>query len=465
MLIFKMTMTDDTTQKVTFMKIMSNYWTVFGVVSALIICLILEVSIVSVSGFSTPHNSATDIPIFSALGVFSIISQLIILNFVRAKNVPVEKSMLRIMYKAMLLTQLAIIVILIIILIEINFMLSYYLVHLELVFMISSVTAVSVMGLLSYKFITWLRLNKSRITFAYLFASLSLSINAIIGMIYVADQFNYVPDVVQPKPYGGFIMHTRYSSLAELYTISSGITFVLFWLGTVLLLQSYRKRLGTIKFWIIMIVPLLYFLSQFQPSVTSVLFDYISGNPMLYSIVYVFMLEVSTPVGGILFGLAFLLVARKIQNTKVKGYLVISGIGLLLLLISYRPQEIITGPFPPFGLLSASFMGLSSYLVFFGIYSSAISVSQDSELRRSIRKSVEAEVNFIGNIASAEMTHTVTERVLKKVKAVSEMIPQDTGIATSLTDREIKEYVAQVIKRLKTGNAEVPIVRVRNMNK
>ena len=115
-----------------------------------------------------------------------------------------------------------------------------------------------------------------------------------------------------------------------------------------------------------MLVPLLYFLSQFQPLLTSMLFDYSSGNPMLYSIVYVLMLEVSTPIGGILFGLAFMLVARKIQNAKVKGYLIISGIGLLLLLISYRPQEIITGPFPPFGLLSASFMGLSSYLFFSG---------------------------------------------------------------------------------------------------
>ena len=241
-------------------------------------------------------------------------------------------------------------------------------------------------------------------------------------------------------------MHTHYSSLAGLYTISSGVTFILFWLGALFLLQSYRKRLGTIKFWIIMFVPLLYFLSQFQPVVTSMLFDYSSGNPMLFSIAYVLMVEVSTPIGGLLFGLAFMLVALRIQNAKVKGYLVISGIGLLLLLISYRPQEIITGPFPPFGLLSASFMGLSSYLVFFGIYSSAISISQDSNMRKSIRKSVEAEVKFIGNIASAEMTNTITERVLRKVKAVSDSIPEDTGIATSLTDIKIKEYVAEVIK-------------------
>lgn len=59
-------------------------------------------------------------------------------------------------------------------------------------------------------------------------------------------------------------------------------------------------------------------------------------------------------------------------------------------------------------------MGLSSYLIFIGIYSSAISVSEDSKLRASIRKSVEAEVNFIGNIASTEMTYAVTEKGSKK---------------------------------------------------
>jgi hypothetical protein len=109
---------------------------------------------VNVSGFSNPHNSATDIPIFSALSVFSIISQLIILNFVYTRKIPFERSILMVTYKAMVLTQLAIIIILVTILVEINFTLSYRLVHLELVFKICSVTAVVVMGLLSYKFIT-----------------------------------------------------------------------------------------------------------------------------------------------------------------------------------------------------------------------------------------------------------------------------------------------------------------------
>jgi hypothetical protein len=68
------------------MKMMSNYWTVFGVVSTLILYLVLKVSIVSVSGISTPHNSADDIPILSALSGLCIISQLVIMNFVRTRN-------------------------------------------------------------------------------------------------------------------------------------------------------------------------------------------------------------------------------------------------------------------------------------------------------------------------------------------------------------------------------------------
>ena len=66
-----------------------------------------------------------------------------------------------------------------------------------------------------------------------------------------------------------------------------------------------------------------------------------------------------------LFGLAFILVARKLQNRVVKGYLVMTGIGFLLLLISYEAQALVTAPFPPLGLLSGSYFGLASYTNFY----------------------------------------------------------------------------------------------------
>ena len=107
----------------------------------------------------------------------------------------------------------------------------------------------------------------------------------------------------------------------------------------------------------------------------------VSDDPVFFNLVYIIMVDASRPIGGILFGLAFILVARKLQNQEIKDYLILTGIGFLLLLISYEGQVLITAPFPPLGLLSGSFFGLASYLIFIGLYSSAVSISQDSKLR------------------------------------------------------------------------------------
>jgi hypothetical protein len=134
-----------------------------------------------------------------------------------------------------------------------------------------------------------------------------------------------------------------------------------------------------------------------------------------------------------------------LQNQKVKGYLVISGIGFLLLLISYEGQALITAPFPPLGLLSGSYFGLASYLIFIGLYSSAVSISQDSRLRASIRRSVESEVRFIGSIGEAEMDNRILDKVLTTTKKFSKAMPKETGISSSLSDKEIKEYIEEVL--------------------
>ena len=206
-----------------------------------------------------------------------------------------------------------------------------------------------------------------------------------------------------------------------------------------------------------MSILLLYFLSQFQPVVLNFLLTYVSDDPMLFNLVYIIMVDASRPIGGVLFGLAFILVARKLQNQEVKGYLVISGIGFLLLLVSYEGQVLITAPFPPLGLLSGSYFGLASYLIFIGLYSSAVSISQDSRLRASIRRSIELEVRFIGSIGDAEMDHRILDKVLTTSKNFSKNMPEETGIWSSLSDKEIKEYIEEVLaethkKKSQSGN-------------
>jgi len=67
-------------------------------------------------------------------------------------------------------------------------------------------------------------------------------------------------------------------------------------------------------------------------------------------------------------------------------------------------------PYPPFGLARVSFIGLASFLVMIGIYSSAISVSQDTKLRESIRRSAVSESKLLHNIGTAQMEQELQKR-------------------------------------------------------
>ena len=434
---------------------------VFVVVSATIIGVLVETGIIRVSGFIGVRDLSLDIGIFVGLGIFCVFSQLMILNFVRIK---IGKSFLShnrigLLNKVIVLVQLGIIALLVLVFLEVSLTSSYHTILIRTVIMSSFLTASALTALLSWRFIVWIKSNKNRLMIVYLIASLFISVSAIAGVVYFLDQLFYQPDVIYPKTYGDYLTHIEigYSSLVYAYTISSAIAFVLLWTGTVLLLQSYRKKLGRWKYWILMSIPLLYFLSQFQPVVLNFLLSYVSDDPILFNLVYIIMVNASRPIGGVLFGLAFILVARKLQNREVKGYLVITGIGFLLLLVSYEAQALITAPFPPLGLLSGSYFGLASYLIFIGLYSSAVSISQDSRLRASIRRSVELEVRFLGSIGDAEMDHRILDKVLTTSKKFSQNMPEETGVSSSLSDEEIKEYIEEVLvethrKKSRNGN-------------
>ena len=436
---------------------------VFVIVSATIIGVLVEAGIIRVSGFVGSRDLSQEITIFVGLGIFCVFSQLIILNYVRNK---VGRSFLShnhmhidIINKAVVIIQLGIIGLLVIILLEVSLTSSYHTILIRSIIMSSFLTASVLMALLSWRFVVWIRSNRNRLMMVYLFASLFISASAIAGIVYFLDQLFYRPDVIYPRIYGDFLTHAEIgnSSLVYIYTISSAIAFVLLWVGTIFLLQGYRKKLGKWKYWILMSIPLLYFLSQFQPVVLNFLLSYVSDDPMLFNFVYIVMVDASRPIGGVLFGLAFILVARKLQNREVKRYLVMTGIGFLLLLISYEAQALITAPFPPLGLLSGSYFGLASYTIFIGLYSSAASISEDSRLRASIRKSVESEVRFVGSMGEAEMDRRILDKVLETSKHFSKTMPEVTGVPTSLSDEEIKEYIKEVLvevhkKKSRNGN-------------
>jgi hypothetical protein len=152
--------------------------------------------------------------------------------------------------------------------------------------------------------------------------------------------------------------------------------------------------------------------------------------------------------GGILFGVAFWTVAKTIHKTStVRAYMIISAYGMILFFIT--GQAIITQtPYPAFGAATVCFVGLSSYMMLVGIYSSAISVSQDATLRRSIQRSVEKQSELLHGIGTAQMEQEIQKTVLKIANKQADSMKEETGIEASSSEEDMKEYLLEVIKEV-----------------
>jgi hypothetical protein len=85
-------------------------------------------------------------------------------------------------------------------------------------------------------------------------------------------------------------------------------------------------------------------------------------------------------------------------------------------------------------------------MILLGLYLSALSVSQDERLRNMIKMSALAESKFLHSIgaSAAERNDEIISAVLEKTKQQQRTIVRDTGIRTSLSDEDIKNYVREI---------------------
>lgn len=116
---------------------------------------------------------------------------------------------------------------------------------------------------------------------------------------------------------------------------------------------------------------------------------------------------------------------------------------------SNQATVLINLTYPPFGMATISFLGLSSYLLLVGIYASAVSVAEDTKLRKSIRKLALKESKLLDSIGSAQMEQEIQRRVITLTKETEESMSEQTGVGSSLSEKEMKQYLREVLTELK----------------
>jgi hypothetical protein len=243
----------------------------------------------------------------------------------------------------------------------------------------------------------------------------------------------------------------RYVILDNLYFSSYIASFFTAWISTTAMLSFYAKRVGKFWFWLLTASPIVFFLAQFATLLTPALSNIvITFDPFLAARIGTLIGTIVKPLSGLMLALSFWVVAKTVGRTNpLRIYLIISGLGLLLLFATNQAILLSIAPYPPFGFASVTLTGLSAYLAVVGIYTSSISMSNDAKIRKSIKSLAKSESRLLDSIASAEMQKEVESRVIKVVKAQSTEIEDQTGSKPSLTDDEIKEYLDKVLKEIK----------------
>jgi hypothetical protein len=125
-----------------------------------------------------------------------------------------------------------------------------------------------------------------------------------------------------------------------------------------------EKKLSSIKFWIIIAIPLILYLIG-----SGLIYSLTSDIP--YRFYFRLVFRAGTICSSVLFGLAFYIITRKLASVKVKDYLIISAMGIIMIGIANE----ISALQQTYGAAAYSLVLLASYLFSIGLYCSAVSVS------------------------------------------------------------------------------------------
>ena len=327
-----------------------------------------------------------------------------------------------------------------------------------------------IMGIISFKFFSWYKLNKRN--FMVLFFGLATATFAMamveegytkLVLIYVIEEkspsgaaaqasFIYLPSekydgeiqykVVNPDITSLWILPSSLVSLKNGLDYLVALPYVFTWLGVATLLRQYYKSVKPgnfpIAFWIVLAIPLALYLIG-----SGLIISLPADIP--YRFYFRLIFRGGTIASSLLFGLAFYVATRNVTSVKVRDYLTITAMGIIPIGIANEVSALQQ----TYGVAAHSLVFLFSYLFVIGLYSLAISIAHDSTLRKTIRKST---IELLGDMGTAQMEQEVQKRILRIVKSNKEKLESDTGISSSITEDDVKEYLELLKQELQKKN-------------
>jgi hypothetical protein len=261
--------------------------------------MILDSSIVSI--YTAPLREPrpwVNFLLFSVLLIFFLVINFILLRYSRRVFQSVDPKsgvLLKLIYRLTIAIQTVLCLFLTVVAIQIAIIGNYEVTIRNIVIYIAHLSAFGYLLLLVFQFIRWFKANRNYVTLAYAIGFGIISLNIIISLVYLIDFSSYQDpsprlrsirsQVADSSHYGSELL----SVLVISYTYLSLLSFVCIWIPSVMLLRAYSLRIGKIKYWVLVTIPLLYFFSLFSYKKSDCIICYywsMERNLIYYSLLY-----------------------------------------------------------------------------------------------------------------------------------------------------------------------------------
>ena len=429
----------------------------FGILSVSIVAITIDLEISNIADFTEYFLTSNSgfLTFISILVVFWT-SQLIFYYSIRTRLKVMKYRTKKLLFiEKLLTTSLWLLLILnFFIAIEMLSFGHYSIYLLFLIVIISYSINTFFMGLLSYLLFSWNKTANNNALLSYSLAAISASISAILTVIYMTSILLTKPEEISPNLDVLFPIYQLNSVLGILNvanTLFFLISFILMWLGSTIVLRHYSSNIPKTRYSLLIGAPLVYFVGQYFP-ILNTIFPFIDSSSTSFIYYYTLFFTLSSVIGSVIFAISFWLMAKDLaRNANISTYLMICGYGFIMF-FSSATATVIHTPYPPFGIVSISLVGLSSYCILYGIYSSSVSLSEDIKLRLLIRRSANSHLRFLSSMSAGYLQDKIINQVFDTTQKFDQSNIEQTGISTSLSSEEIKMYIRQVVDELKNKN-------------
>jgi len=379
--------------------------------------MVIDSTIVKYIAFSNKEYPTTVyVSIFSTLAVLFVATVIVLLGFVKSKNPePGLKHRLSVKttYLIIAVTQILLISIMVMIIQPTIAFKTYNTLSLLAVVFISHITALFFLIMLALTLVNWIMTKRDRVLSLYTISFSLTAIAIMTSLIYATYVLSHQPSNIRPTSFHISLFALPRAELAMSFgsalDIISILSFVSVWIASALLLSTYSRRIGKIRYWAIISIPLIYFLFPFEKNVVDIFRSFVISSPVLYGVLNVTIFSATKQIGALLFSLVFLAAATLVTKHEMQKYLFISAIGIAILYGSIEVDTLLFATYPPFGVVTVSFMPMGSYLLFTGILLSARLVAQDKELRTEFHNTAMSQLALLKTIGVTEMERQIME--------------------------------------------------------